>query len=33
LHHRLAGKMEKKYGQHSNVDFMEGQRWYNIFNK
>ncbi len=30
---RLAGKMNKKYGKSSHVDFYEGQRWYNIFNK
>ena len=31
---RLAGKMKKKYGQHTNADFYEGQRgWLSIFNR
>jgi hypothetical protein len=30
---RLAGKMNRKYGAHSSVDFLEGQRWYNIFRR
>ena len=30
---RLAGKMNKKYGKHSSVDFFQGQRWYNVFNR
>ena len=31
---RLAGKMKKKYGQHANANFYEGQRgWLSIFNR
>ena len=26
---KLAGKMAKKYGKKANVDFYEGQRWFN----
>jgi hypothetical protein len=30
---KLAGKMAKKFGKKAGVDFYEGQRWLNVFNR
>ncbi len=30
---KLAGKMAKKYGKNAGVDFYEGKRWLNVFNR